>query len=382
MDPARRGGRQTTMPQRMRILVVATEILLPDVHGGSTHVQELCEHLRAHGPTLLLCRRGSSGEGIAAIGRPMRRYPAAMRHVDAVRNLPTALAVAREFKPDVIYERCTSYGLGAMLSMALHVPLLTMVLDQRYSWLSLLRASRLVATRLDIVPSPVRNKALKVSWGANPSLFDAALDGARVRDELGLGEGFVVGYSGSFKPWHGLETLVGAADRLRHREVKFLLVGDGPRRQAIERDVERRGLHGRFVFTGSVPYADVPRLLAAADVCAAPFTPDAHGPSRKHGFTLDPLKVFEYLALGKPTITIRAPNIEALFADGEHLLLVEPGDDRDLADAIARFMDDPDLAARTAVAGRDRVLERHTWAAHADQLATVFRAMMEERRAA
>jgi glycosyltransferase involved in cell wall biosynthesis len=312
----------------MRILVVATEILLPDAHGGSTHVQELCEHLRAHGPTLLLCRRGSSGEGIAAIGRPMRRYPAALRHVDAVRNLPTALSVARQFAPDVIYERCTSYGLGAMLSMALDVPLLTMVLDQRYSWLSLLRASRLVATRLDIVPSPVRGKAVKVSWGANPVLFDAALPRNGVRGE------------------------------------------------------ERRALDDRFVFTGSVPYAEVPRLLAAADVCAAPFSPDAHGPSRKHGFTLDPLKVFEYLALGKPTITIRAPNIEALFADGEHLLLVEPADDRDLADAIARFMDDRDLAARTAKAGRERVLERHTWAAHAEQLATVFRAMMDERRAA
>ncbi len=366
----------------MRILVVATEILLPDAHGGSTHVQELVEHLRAHGPTLLLCRRGSRGEGIAAIGRPMRRYPAALRHVDAMRNFPTALAVAREFAPDVIYERCTSYGLGAMLSMALHVPLLTMVLDQRYSWLSLLRASRLVATRLDIVPRAVRDKAVKVSWGANPTVFDAALPGAGVRQELGLGDAFVVGYSGSFKAWHGLETLVAAAERLRHRDVKFLLVGDGPRREAIERSVQRHALDDRFVFTGSVPYVEVPRLLAAADVCAAPFSPEQHGPSKRHGFTLDPLKVFEYLALGKPTITIRAPNIEALFADGEHLLLVQPGDDRDLADAIARFMDDRELAARTAQAGRARVLERHTWAAHADQLASVFRAMMDERRAA
>jgi glycosyltransferase involved in cell wall biosynthesis len=106
--------------------------------------------------------------------------------------------------------------------------------------------------------------------------------------------------------------------------------------------------------------------------------PDKHGPSRRHGFTLDPLKVFEYLAMGKPTITIRAPNIEALFEDGEHLLLVEPGDDRALAAAIARFMDDRELGARTAAAGREQVLARHTWAAHADHLAAVFRAMIDE----
>jgi glycosyltransferase involved in cell wall biosynthesis len=257
-----------------------------------------------------------------------------------------------------------------------------MVLDQRYSWLSLLRASRLVATRLDIVPGPVRGKTVKVSWGANPVLFDAALPGASVREDLGLRDAFVVGYSGSFKAWHGLDTLVAAAGRLRHRNVKFLLVGDGPCKSSIERAVHRLALDDRFVFTGSVPYDEVPRLLAAADACAAPFSPAQHGPSRRHGFTLDPLKVFEYLALGKPTITIRAPNIETLFADGEHLLLVQPGDARDLADAIARFMDDRQLAARTAAAGRERVLERHTWAAHAEQLATVFRAMMDERRAA
>ena len=362
----------------MRILVVATEILLPDRHGGSTHVRELVDHLRAHGETLLLARRGSQGEGIAAIGRPMRRYPAALRHVDAARNFPRALAVAREFAPDVIYERCTSYGLGAMLSVALRVPLLTMVLDQRYSWLSLLRAKRLVATRVDIVPAPVRNKAVKVSWGANPDLFSVELSGKDVRAELGLGDGFVVGYSGSFKAWHGVDTLVAAADRLRDRDVKFLLVGDGPLRAKTEKDLAKRGLTGMFRFTGSVAYDEVPRLLAAADVCAAPFTPDKHGPSRRHGFTLDPLKVFEYLAMGKPTITIRAPNIESLFSDGEHLLLVEPGDDRALAGAIERFMDDRGLAARTAAAGREQVLAHHTWAAHADHLAAVFQAMIDE----
>lgn len=366
----------------MRILVVATEILLPDHHGGSTHVHELVEHLREHGETLLLARRGSSGDGIAAIGRPMRRFPAALRHVDAARNFPRALAIARQFRPDVIYERCTSYGLGAMLSVAQGVPLLTMVLDQRYSWLSLLRARRLIATRADIVPAQVRNKTVKVSWGANPKLFDASLSKADARKKVGLGvEPFVVGYSGSFKPWHGVDGLVAAAGQLRDRNIHYLMVGDGPLRADTERNVRELGLSDRFHFTGSVDYDEVPGLLAASDVCAAPFDPDQHGPSRRHGFTLDPLKVFEYLALGKPTVTIRAPNIEALFGDGEHLLLVTPGKPTELAEAIARLMDDPKLAQRTARAGRERVLQRHTWGAHAGHLAQVFRELVAEQAA-
>ncbi len=366
----------------MRILVVATEILLPDHHGGSTHVHELVEHLREHGETLLLARRGSSGEGIAAIGRPMRRFPAALRHVDAARNFPRALAVVREFRPDVIYERCTSYGLGAMLSVALDVPLLTMVLDQRYSWLSLFRARRLIATRADIVPARVRDKAVKVSWGANPKLFDATLSKADARKRVGVGdESFVVGYSGSFKPWHGVDGLVAAAGQLRDRSIHYVMVGDGPLRAQTERSVRALGLTDRFHFTGAVDYDAVPGLLAASDVCVAPFDPDKHGPSRQHGFTLDPLKVFEYLALGKPTVTIRAPNIEALFDDEEQLLLVTPGVVAELAEAIARLMDEPQLAERTAVAGRERVLQRHTWGAHAGHLAEVFRELVAEQAA-
>jgi len=360
----------------MRILVVATEILLPDRHGGSTHVRELVHHLREHGPTLLLARRGSQGEGIAAVGRPMPRV-AALRQASALANIPSALRAARAFEPDVIYERCTSYGLGAVLSRALDAPLLTMILDQRYSWLSLLQARRLVATRLDIVPPRVRDKAVKVSWGANAELFDAALPGAPARARHGLGEDFVVGYSGTFRPWHGVDVLIEAAAKLRERPIRYLLVGDGPLRQELEARVRSLGLSERFVFTGSRPYDQVPHELAAADLCVAPFVPERHGPSRARGFVLDPLKVFEYLALGKPTITIRAANIEALFQDGEHLQLVTAGDPTALAAAIAKAMDDPQTAQAEARAGRERVLARHTWRAHANQLAELFGEMLE-----
>jgi len=361
----------------MRILVVATEIRLPDRHGGSTHVGELVHHLREHGPTLLLARQGSSGEGIAAVGRPMPRL-AALRQTNALANVPAALAAAREFRPDVIYERCTSYGLGAVISRALRIPLLTMILDQRYSWLSLWRARRLVATRLDLVPRPVRHKAVKVSWGANAERFDASLPGAPTRERHGLGDGFVVGYSGSFKPWHGVDVLIEAAAELGDRPVRFLMVGDGPLRVELQARCAALGLADRFVFTGSVPYDQVPRELAAADLCVAPFVPERHGPSRRRGFVLDPLKVFEYLAQAKPTVTIRAPNIEALFEDGVHLRLVDPGDPKALAAAIAEAMDDPERAQATARVGHQRVIERHTWRAHARQLVDLFEQMRAE----
>jgi len=364
----------------MRILVVATDIVLPGRHGGSTHVRELVDHLGHHGETLLLACRGSSGPGIAPVGRPMRRFPAALRHADAVRTFLDAGSVVDEFQPDVIYERCTSYGVGAMFSRERGIPLLSMLLDRRYSWLSLRQAGRIVATDpAAVVPASVRHKAVKVSWGANEGRFHPGIDGRAARERYGLGEAFVVGYAGTFRPWHGVDVLVRAAARLRDENVKVLLIGDGPGRQDIETQVEAAGLRNRFVFTGAVDYGEVPEVLAAADIAVAPFEPRFHKGSRGGGFVLDPLKVFEYLALGKPTITVREPNIEALFRTEEDLLLVTPGSEVELADAILRFERDRALAAETAERGRAKVLANHTWGAHAKQLAGLFSEMLQER---
>ncbi len=364
----------------MRILVVATDIVLPGRHGGSTHVRELVDHLGKHGETLLLASRGSSGSGIAPLGRPLRRFPSAMRHADALTTFLDAGPTVDRFRPDVIYERATSYGTGAMLARERNIPLLSMVLDRRYSWLSLLQASRIVATDPSVVvPAAVRHKAVKVSWGANEGRFHPGVDGRLARERYGLGQGIVVGYAGTFRPWHGVDVLVRAIGRIPDESVRVLLVGDGPGRADVESQIEAAGLGRRFVLTGAVDYAEMPEILAAADICVAPFEPRFHKASRGSGFALDPLKVFEYLALGKPTITVREPNIEALFTDGEDLLLTTPGSHSELADAIVRFVRDRDFASSTAEKGRTKVLAKHTWSAHAQQLAGLFCEMIKER---
>ncbi|MEE2779234.1 MAG: glycosyltransferase [Myxococcota bacterium] len=362
----------------MRILVVASNIKIPDSHGGSTHVGELIRNLRTHGPTHLLGAAGSEGEEITGVGTWKGHPPTPLKHLVTLSYLPRALAAARAFKPDVIYERGSAYGLGALLSLRLGIPMLCMVLDEHYSPLSLSRASRIIATNPELVPGWARSKAVKVSWGANAEMFHPELDMAAARAELGVApEEFVVGYTGSFQAWHGLDVLVEAARHLGDRPVRFLLVGDGRRREEIEGRIQDAGLTDRFIFTGRVSYEAVPGLLSASDVCVAPFDPALHPLSRRRGFALDPLKVFEYLAMGKPTITIRAGNIEALFTGGEHLSLVTPGDPQELADAIVWTMDHPEEAAAAAELGRERVLAHHTWAAHAAHLATLFGEMRE-----
>lgn len=374
----------------LRILLVATQIRIPGTGGGETHVSELVAHLREHGALLALTRRGSSGEGVLAAGMWPGLPPRGLSHVLSGANLVRSLGAVRAFAPNVIYERGSSFGLGAMYSRLLGIPLLTMLLDEHMSPLSLRRASRIISTNPMLVPSAFRDKAVKVSWGANTQRFHPGIDGSPARERFGLAaDDFVVGYCGTFRPWHGLDLLVDVAQRLPDPKLKFLLVGDPARGKALQQRVQATGLSDRFVFTGNVPYAEVPLALAAADVCAAPFDPRQHGgvgkklaapepqaPAGGGGYTLDPLKVFEYLALQKPVVTIDAENIARLFDDGVHLRMVPALDPDAFARTLQSLRDDPIAAAEMARAGCERVQERHTWRAHAAHLARLFQDML------
>ena len=358
----------------MRILVVATNIDVPGTHGGSTHVTELVAALGAGAETLLLARRGSSGPGVVDVGLWPRTPPFGLRHAMTTISAAVALRCVRRFAPDVIYERGSSYGTGALLGLLAGAPVVCMVLDEHVSPISLARASRIIATDPSLVPSRHRSKTIQVRWGANVERFHPGVDPAPIRSRFGLGTRPVVTYAGSFRTWHGVDVLLAALARMGHADVDVLLVGDGPERAALERAAT--GTRQRVQFTGALDYGAMPAVMAATDVFVAPFVPERHPLSRRHGFVLDPLKVFEALASETPTISVRTANLEALFRPDEHLCLTPSGDARALAQAIDRLLDAPQLARAMARRGGAAVRRTYTWAAHAEQLRGIFETLI------
>lgn len=362
----------------LRILVVATQIEIPGTGGGQTHVSELVSHLRQHGEVLALTRRDSKGEGVVGAGFWKGLPPKGLAHAFSAINLARSLARVRQFGPNVIYERGSSFGLGAMYSHLLDVPMLTMLLDQHMSPVSLARARQVITTEPELVPKAYRSKAVKVSWGANTQRFHPGIDATAARARWNLSDNdFVIGYCGTFRSWHGLDLLVDLAGSVGELPMKFLLIGDHERAVSLRRLIAARGLESRFVLTGQVPYDQVPAALSAADVCVAPFDPTRHkGAGVEGGYTLDPLKLFEYLALEKPVVTINSSNIAKLFDDGQHLRMVPPRDVQAFRQALLSIYNDPQQAKQMAARGRARVQERHTWTAHARHLAELFHQML------
>jgi glycosyltransferase involved in cell wall biosynthesis len=171
-------------------------------------------------------------------------------------------------------------------------------------------------------------------------------------------------FSGSFRPWHGVHVLEEAARRLAGREDLYFLLAGGPAA------AEATGYRGRRL--GSLPYEQMPELAASADVGTAPYDTGRLRQLRL-GFYWSPLKIFEYMASGLPTVTVARPPLDEIVRDGKEGLHFREGDAADLARALDRLAGDAPLRARLGASARARVVERYSWARHCEQLEDVLR---------
>jgi glycosyltransferase involved in cell wall biosynthesis len=174
------------------------------------------------------------------------------------------------------------------------------------------------------------------------------------RESFGFGDDVVVvGFTGSLKPWHGVELLVEAVGRIAAvARVGLLVVGDGPVREVVEGALARLPPAVHSVMTGAVPSRLVPEYLAAMDVAAAPYLPAG-------SFYFSPLKVAEAMASHLPVVASDFPPVRELLGDAG--ILVPPGDVASLADAIAGLANDRTGRVEHAAAGWSRALARLDW---------------------
>jgi glycosyltransferase involved in cell wall biosynthesis len=177
--------------------------------------------------------------------------------------------------------------------------------------------------------------------------------GAAIRQRLGLGDSPVIGFIGSFRPWHGMDFLLEAFARLgaAYATTKLLAVGTGPMLEAARARAAEAGVAGRVIFTGEIPHAEVPGHLAAMDFTVAPYLP-------RDDFYFSPLKVVESLAAGRAVVAPRIGQIESLIRHGETGLLYPPGNLATCTALLTVMLEDESLRTRmgaraSALACRD-----------------------------
>lgn len=177
---------------------------------------------------------------------------------------------------------------------------------------------------------------------------------------------FTVGFLGTLKPWHGLDTLVDAFAILRERvpAAHLRLIGDGPQAAFVRGRLAALGQANAATFSGAVAPGRVPAELEQLDVSVAPY-PDLRP------FYFSPLKIVESMAVGLPVVCSRVGSLDQLVEHERSGLLVAPEDPAALAEALERLAAEPALRRRLGHAGRERVLSEHTWGAVAERVVRI-----------
>ena len=181
--------------------------------------------------------------------------------------------------------------------------------------------------------------------GMNPSLFDPTDDRGPVR-VFGISDDEpVVGIIAAMRPEKDHALFLEAAAHLLAElpAAKFLVIGDGTRRPALEQRARDLGIADRVVFTGS--RSDVADLLRALDVFVL----------CSYSVECFPMALLEAMAAGRPAVCTAVGGIPEMIVEGETGCLVPPRDARALADKISVLLRNPTLRRRMGNAARLRV---------------------------
>lgn len=362
--------------------------------GQAVHIEEMIAALRAQGHEVRVVAPagGNDGQMGGGVGWVHRLKVALPKVVYELLELAYSLLAYRqlaraaaEFKPDVLYERYNLYLLaGVLLKRRLGLPMLLEVnaplLHERtqHGGLALARLARwaeglawrsadrvLPVTR--VLAAYVRaygvpeERIVVIPNGINEAHFAAAPEPAAARRQLGLNGRLVLGFTGFVRDWHGVDRVIRwMATSQSPPHAHLLIVGDGPVRAELEALASDLGIADHVTFTGVVHRDAVPQFVAAFDIALQPAVV-AYA---------SPLKLMEYLVLGKAIIAPDTPNLREVLCDGENALLFESEAVGALEKALTQLCADAELRQRLAEGARATIARLElTWSGNARRVA-------------
>ncbi len=373
--------------------------------GASVHIQEMVRAFTSFDCDLriLTARMGSNVSkdlahltevipGPDSLAGPSGRAGKEQLYVETAKRMEARLIALHATWPfELIYERYSLWSAaGVRAARRLGIPCVVevnapLVVEQMaYRKLVQEQAARDIeaevfadAEALIVVSKPLRDYVV-AQGAARPRVHVAgnAVDGSRFHPDVAStairgvpGNAFVTGFCGSLKHWHGVDVLMQAFQDLKFRlpEAHLLIVGDGPKRGWIEGFAQGAGLTDSVTMTGWQPHEALPGLIARMDVATAPYPPNEN-----HYFS--PLKLFEYMAVGRPIVASRIGQTAEIIRHGETGLLVPPGDSDQLVEALMTLRSEPRTARQLAKAAAEEG-SKHDWKRNAKTVMDRVRAI-------
>lgn len=219
------------------------------------------------------------------------------------------------------------------------------------------------------------DKVEVIGNGVNTKNFHPIQDQAVLaewRRRLGIAdEDVVVAFVGNLALWQGVDMLIESAFQLlsKGEKLKLLIVGEGVLKSFLMKKVLDSRYLREFIFTGMIEYENIPFLINITDICVAPFISERN---RKTG--VSPLKVFEYMACGKPVVASRIEGLEFIEEEGAGCL-VELGDVIGLGKALEDLLRNTNKRIEMGRRGLEIAREKFSWDSRAVEISEILSAI-------
>lgn len=371
--------------------------------GQDVHIEEMIAALGRLGHQVVLvapamAEASSFGHDGGWVARLKRALPKPLYEIlELAYSIPAYLRLKRAYdaeRPDVLYERYNLHLVaGWWLKRRTGVPFLLEVnaplahersahgglalpalarWSEGLTWRGADRCLPVTGVLAEhLTRAGVARSAIEIiPNGIDRHRFPAEMDGTAVRRELGLDGKVVLGFTGFIRAWHGLPHVVDAMADLP--QAHLLVVGDGPARAELEAHATERGMADRVTCLGLTGRDRVAACVAAFDIALQPRVVDY----------ASPLKLFEYMALGRAIVAPDQPNIREVLTDGVDALLFDPNDPAHLGARIRTLCGDEALRRRLGAAAARAVDERpFTWDGNARRVVELADAVRCDRKA-
>ena len=373
--------------------------------GQYVHIEEMTNALKKLGHEIIMVGPaaveneafGADAGMVAVLKKYLPRFVYELLELAyAVKDYGSLVAAVKQHRPDCIYERYNLYlPSGVWLKQRFKLPMLLEVnaplyderkkydgiaLDRLAKWSEHFawRGADYVLPVTQVLAETVRRAGVPVSKiavipnGINLENFASVPEAHDAKTALGLQNCLVLGFIGFVREWHGIERVIDLVANDQDKKLHLLLVGDGPARESLEKHAKALAVADRVTFTGIIPRSKVASYIAAFDVALQP----------EVVAYASPLKLFEYLALGRAIVAPATANIKEILVHEQNALLFDPKDPVGFYTAVRRLCEDAPLRARIATAARSTIAKLGlTWTNNAIRVTQLFSQLASSRHA-
>lgn len=200
----------------------------------------------------------------------------------------------------------------------------------------------------------------KTTWtsnGADIEKFAPTPKNPKTMKKYELNGKSVIGFIGSLGTWHGLDNLLHMIESVvqSNAQAVFMIVGAGGTDEIRFREIlKNKNLMQNVILTGHIDYDKVPEYLDLMDVVLAPY------PAFDF-FYFSPIKLFEYMAAGKPVLLTKVGQLAEIIKDRENGVFCDPKDPADVAQKINHLLENPELRKHIGKKARETIEKEYTW---------------------